>query len=221
MSAWQENYQLYKRYVKNIALIYNKRKDVRNYIELMLSLSVIVIFGMFAIRPTFITIVELRQSINAKERTLELLNNKIDDLDRAQQVKVQFQNQLALLNTAVPDGPLPVVFARQIEGLAKRHNAQLFSIETQGVSIIGSQRQVPQEEIDPEETDRYPTESDSVEFTFDIIGTYQNIMELIADLERLRRPIFIDSMQMRTSDDSVESGFVVLSVTGRVPFILE
>src|SRR5688572_25729197 len=99
MAATQENYQLYKRYIKNIALIYQRRKDVRVYIELLLSLSVIIIFSIFAIRPTVITIIDLNREIEDKELIVDRLDQKLVALDAATTTFNQNRRTIALADT--------------------------------------------------------------------------------------------------------------------------
>lgn len=216
----RESYQLYKRYVKNIALIYNSRKDIRAYIELMLSISVIVIFGIFAIRPTLVTITELQKEITERETVLKALTQKVKDLDTAQQLVNQNRRTLSLVDTAVPDGPLPVLYSRQIEGLSRRDGVELFGLGAERVVITGANTQ-PQPTAAPTEdlaADRYPTQSDSLNFSMNLRGNYINLKTFVSDVERLRRPILIDTLRL-TIDEGSETSDLILSIAGRVPFI--
>lgn len=212
----RESYQLYKRYVKNIAQIYNSRKDIRAYIELMLSISVVVIFGIFAIRPTLVTIAQLQKEIEEREKTLEELNLKMRSLEMAQEEVTKYARTLPLVDTAVPDGPLPVLYARQIEGLTRKNNTTLFGLGVDNVVIVGEKTNNVELLVDP--NDRYPTDADSMEFSINVRGEYENILGFINDIEKLRRPILIDKLSIIVDEDE-EQNRLILSVLGRVPFL--
>jgi len=221
MASLDQSYQLYKRYAKNLVLIYNKRQDVRTYIELMLSLSVIVVFSIFAIKPTFITIAELQNEIKGKQETLNLLLQKVDDLDTAQALYIQNTNLIQLLDVAVPDGPHPTQHARQIEGLAQTHSAQLVSMDIQRVTLLGAQAPATQtQEITPDQTDLYPTSASSIELSFSAQGRYENVKEYIGTIQRMRRPVFIDKISLQPEPEGTGES-VILSVMGRTPFIIK
>lgn len=214
----RESYQLYKRYVKNIAVIYNSRKDIRAYIELMLSISVIVVFGIFALRPTFVTIAELQKEIKQKEETLAQLNQKITNLDIAQRLINENRRTLSLLDTSVPDGPLPVLYARQIEGLTRRHSTELFGLGTEKVTILGQTTATTIVDDEGTTIDRYPATSKSMEFNVSVRGDYLSLRSFVADIEKLRRPILIDKLAFNI-DDGSNIGEIILSIVGRVPFV--
>lgn len=221
MASLDQSYQLYKRYAKNLVLIYNKRQDVRTYIELMLSLSVIVVFSIFAIKPTFITIAELRNEIKGKQQTLDLLLQKVDDLDSAQALYTQNTNLITLLDIAVPDGPNPTQHARQIEGLAQSYSAQLISMDMQRVTLLGAQAATTQPQVtSPEQTDLYPTSASSLELTFSAQALYSDMKEYISAVQRMRRPIFIDEISLQPEPEGTGES-VILSVMGRTPFIIK
>ena len=221
-SRWQENYQLYRRYVRNIALLYQKRKDIQTYVELLLSLSVIAIFGLFAIRPTVVTITSLFTEIETKEETIAKLDSKIDALTRAQTLFDQNRIQLALVDSVVPDEPLPDIFTRQFEGLTQLNSTELLSVNVGEVDILGTANIVAQQQINDEdiEVDLYPEELDSVEFGADVGGTFDTLTTLIREVENMRRPLFGDSVTLRIADDDeLSSDQLIFSITGRAPFL--
>lgn len=217
MAATQENYQLYKRYIKNIALIYQRRKDIRAYIELLLSLSVVIIFSIFAIRPTVITIIDLNREIEEKTLIVQRLDNKLAALDQAAANFNQNRRTVALADTAIPDGPLPELYARQLEGLAKVSEVTLLGMNVDRVNITdGAPSQVNAEAESA--TDSFPTTSSSINITADIAGSFTNLLEFLQQFERMRRPTFFDQVDLRLRNDT-NGNDLVLSIAGRAPYI--
>lgn len=207
MAQTQENYQLYKRYVKNIALVYQRRKDIRAYIELLLSVSVVIIFSIFAIRPTILTIIELNQEIEEKQIVVDTLNAKIRDLDTAQTLYNQNRRTVALADSAVPNGPLPDIYARQVEGVAKKNNVDIIGMLTSRAQITPS-------------AEASGLISENLEFSIDISGEFSDIKNFLIDFNNMRRPLFADSQTLRLRDEDGNS-IIILSITGRVPYIPE
>lgn len=209
----KENYQLYKRYVRNIALIYQRRKDLRAYIELLLSISVITIFSVFAIRPTIVTVIQLNREISEKEKILDALLSKLKNIDTAQTLYNQNKRTVALASSAVPDGPLPDVYSRQIEGLTK----------VSGVNLIGvTAARAPITPVKSEETGEgqlFNIISQNIEFSVDVSGSYTNVLSFLSEFEKMRRPMTINSMTIRLIDEDSNSSDVILSLSGLVPFI--
>lgn len=207
MAQTQENYQLYKRYVKNIALIYQRRKDIRAYIELLLSVSVIVIFSIFAIRPTILTIIDLNREIEEKQIVVDTLNSKIRDLDAAQDIYNKNRRTIALADSAVPNGPLPDIYARQVEGLAKKNGVVIIGMLTSRATITSN-------------SEAMAISSENLEFSINISGEFSEIKDFLVDFNNMRRPLFTDSQTLRLMDED-ENDRIVLSITGRVPYIPE
>src|SRR3989344_2050602 len=170
-ARWQQNYQLYRRYLRNLSLMYQRREDVQTYVELLLTMSVIIIFALFAIRPTFVTITELAVQIDSKEDTIEQLDQKIDSLSEAQDLFNQNRVAIALVDSTIPNEPLPDIFTRQFEGLTKKK----------------------------EEVDLFPVDASSWEYSWDVGGSYDKLFLLLKEIEKMRRPLFIDQISLYLS----------------------
>lgn len=218
-TTWQQNYQLYKRYVRNLALMYQKRQDLRAFVELLLSLSAITIFGLFAIRPTIITIIDLNNQITEKRNTLSQLNAKITALDEAQEALNRNRPSLELVENAIPSSPFPELYLRQIEGLANKHSLLILDVNTGGIQILGSSAPAEETSKDPtENVDTFPSPAKSFEFGFTLLGNYQSIHSFLRDFESLRRPMYQDSLNIRLAQGEIP-GELALSVTGRIAYL--
>ncbi len=75
--GWRKDYLRYRSYFLNVLNLYKRKEDLRMFLEIMLSLSAISFFSIFALRPTFLTIATLLKEINAKKGTIITMDTKI------------------------------------------------------------------------------------------------------------------------------------------------
>jgi len=222
-NRWQQNYQLYRRYVKNLALMYQKRQDVRSFIEILLSLTAITIFGLFAIKPTFITIIDLNNQINGKRETVGLLNNKIQALAEAQEIFNQNRANLPLIDIAIPTNPEPEVYIRQIEGLAAKHSLSISNMNTTNVPLLsdGSQNEAENtaQKAEENKTGDFPSNTKSFMFEITASGKFNNIKAFLSDFESLRRAMFVDLISIRIFGSKETSDKIDLSIVGRLVYL--
>ena len=108
--GWRGNYLRYKDFFLNTLLIYRKRPDLKMFLEASLSLITILVFLLFALRPTLITIATLVREIKGKEELVAGLDQKIANLDAAEVVYSQEEQRINRVREAVPVSPEPDVF---------------------------------------------------------------------------------------------------------------
>ncbi|MDP1710294.1 MAG: hypothetical protein Q8L28_01635, partial [bacterium] len=89
--GWRKEYSRYKEYFLNVVNLYKQRADLRVFLEIILSLTTITIFAIFALKPTAVTIIGLVNEIKDKENSLSGLNQKINDLKTARNIYNQSQ----------------------------------------------------------------------------------------------------------------------------------
>lgn len=219
--SWRRDYLRYKSYFLNVMGQYKERADVRAYLEILLSLITISVFAIFALRPTILTIAGLLKEIETKKETLAKMDEKISNLSRAQVLFDQEKQNVNLLLGSIPEGPLPDVFARQIEGLSIRFSVPIAQISLEKAVILGVQAPPPQTE--QKDKDPFPEGTNELPFslTFSVnIDEYQSLANLISDLENLRRPAKIDEVVIITSKEGDET-LLEMAVEGRVPYYKE
>lgn len=205
-------------YVRNLALLYQKRQDVRVYIELLLTIAVVTIFTLFAIRPTIITITELHGEIATKKNTVGILDRKIDALVQAQQT---YDSNLALIRLvpeAIPERPDPARYLRQIEGVAAQNGISITSSSVGEVDLLGASIQEPVstegEEVPQEIFPQIP----SLEISFFGAGSYEQVVAFLREIENLRRPMYMDTANISIATPD-QPGEIVISINSRVPYL--
>src|SRR4030042_569746 len=116
--GWRNQYLRYRELFFNIIAVYKQRTDLKVFLEILLSLVTISFFGIFALKPTFLTIGQLITEVRGKEETVAKMEQKINDLNMAQSFFSQQPEKISLVKSAIPEIPEPQTFVRQIEGLA-------------------------------------------------------------------------------------------------------
>lgn len=159
----------------------NEKPAMRAYLEIFLTLITISLFGIFAIRPTMITIGRLLQEIKLKESTLATMNKKIADLNAAKDLYTKESEKIKLIEEAIPRSPQPDLIALQIEGLARENNVNIKSLGIEDTKILGT-----------------PTPEDDgvLTLTLNLSGEYQGLISFAKGMEDLRRPIMYDGLSL-------------------------
>ena len=210
--GWRSGYLRYKRLFLNIAELYNQRRDVRAFLETLLTLGTIAVFAIFALRPTLLTIANLYQEIKAKEELAANLTKKSQNLVAAQTIYNQEGQRLLFLTSAMPGKPLPELFVRQLEGLVAKHNVQVLGLTFGKATLLGS------EDVSTTKKIPLPVNMSGASFSLSAKGTYASISSFLADLESLRRPIIIDTFSLNVSEVEGQD-VLVLVVTGLAPYL--
>ena len=206
---------------------YRERSDWRAYLEILLSLATISIFSVFALRPTLLTIAELVKEIEEKDKTLKTMDNKIQNLGKAQSLYDQQIGNIQLLeNHAIPKSPNADIFARQIEGLSNSHNVRISSISLGKAVILGEQPKMSNQDQadDQKKTDEtFPEGASSLSFSVNgeiEIGQYAFLTTFLSEFERLRMPAKIDSFNLKLKEEEQEQQKILtLIIEGRLPYL--
>ncbi|CAN5341710.1 hypothetical protein BH10PAT1_BH10PAT1_1930 [soil metagenome] len=171
----------YRKYFLNIIVLYKQRRDLKTYLELLLSIAAIAIFMVFAIKPTIITITDLITKINTEQVTSDALDIKIKNLGIAQSTFNQNQDGINLLSQAIPNGPDVASYVRQLQGVAAKESAQIISLTVSQTDLsnkVGS------------------GSAQMITTTVTASGDYGNLQNFIKDVESLRRPAIIENINL-------------------------
>lgn len=207
---WRTDLARYKKYFLNIRAMYEQRPDLKIFLEILLSLTTISLFAVFALRPTLLTISQLLTELEAKENTVNQLDTKLQNLKTAQTNYQSVQPDLPIIETAVPAGAKPELLIRQIEGLSNRNSVSITTVSVGEVVLLGTQKQVKKDD----KLNSIPANSLSFPFAISVSGDYENLMQFLKDMENLRRLIVLDSISFNSA--KTDSGLrLVLTITGR------
>jgi Tfp pilus assembly protein PilO len=183
---------------------------------LILSLSAIVIFSVFAIRPTIITVSELNKEIKGKEETVAKLKEKIKNLQTASMNLQKEAGRLSLITQAVPVLASPEILVKQIETLASQEGVIILRFSASDVLLVGKKEDIKKSK----DFVSLSGDADELPFSISVTGPYQNLFSFLKSVENLRRPVKVDSFSI-TSSVTDSSKVLTLTMTGRLPFLYE
>jgi Tfp pilus assembly protein PilO len=212
--GWRESYYRYKEFFLNISALYKQKADLRAFLEIILSLSTITVFLLFALKPTALTIINLLREINEKRQTLASLTQKLNNLQTANNLLTQNQSIIPDINTAVPDSPNPDTLSKQVEGLSAKDSTNILGITVNQVALIGS--------FSPTKSSSglkpLPKNAREMPFSISISGNYPSLISFIKDFSNLRIVVAIDSLGISSS--ITDKGRVIVAViSGRTAFL--
>lgn len=211
---WRREYSRYQRYYLNLRNIYEEKPDVRAYLGILLSLIAISFFAVFAIRPTLNTIASLVSQTDAQRETAKKLQEKVENLERAQTLWLSIQDRLPRIKEAVPDEPEPASFLRQIESLAARNGIGLSSSSLEEVVLFGKTKTTTKSTLE----EKLPGEVRGLTFALTVSSSYQGLSRFLTDFTRLRRPVVLNTVIFSSPPTG---GNITLSITGVVPYQTE
>ncbi len=214
-AGWRVGYTRYRKFFLNIYRVYNQKPDVKMFLETLLTLGVVAFFGASALRPTLLTIIELREQIKAKEEAVVKMDTKIQNLSSAQSTYSQELDRILLLDSAVPDSPSPEIAARQFEGLANRNSVSVLGMAAGEAVIVGKEEKPKRKR---EEFAVLPEGAGELSFTLSVSGSFQSLNSFLSSMDDARRPIKTDAASINSSQTDI-GRILVLVVSGRLPYI--
>src|SRR5437868_7182202 len=109
-----------------------RNKTVRTYGSLSFSIITIIIFLVFAIKPTVENILTLQKTIDTQKETLKQLKDKSDKLAKAinNYNSVPEDTKLKLF-TLLPNTPNPTCLIDTITGYSTTNQAQIVGLQVQ------------------------------------------------------------------------------------------
>lgn len=211
--GWRGPYTRYREFFLDISAVYKKRSDVRAFIEIILSFLTIIIFLVFAIKPTAVTIIGLLQQIKESRATLSTLTQKLTDLQTASNIIQQNQSYIPDINIAIPVSPNPNIFSEQVEGLAVKDTISILGISINKITLVGNLSNKNTTKSIP-----LPGDVNEMPFSVSVKGNFSNIILFIHDFQNMRIATKIDTLTINSS--ITDSGFsIVAVVSGRVPYL--
>src|SRR3989339_1220133 len=107
-------------------------------LTIVMSLVIVAIFAVFALRPTLITIVTLRKTILESRKTLQQLQNKTENVQKAAELLEGIKPMLSRVNLGVTNqGADYSTFVTRVETIAQQAGVQLQS-ESLGATLLYS-----------------------------------------------------------------------------------
>lgn len=174
--------------------------------ELLLSISLVIILGVFAIKPTLTTMSDLIKEIEDKKELNEQLTSKIAALGTAQTVYFSLEDRLQLLDQAIPSQPELIKSLKIIEKLATDNNIILESL-----SVPSIPNETPSE-VSSKQLERVP-----LPVTISVVGDYVSIRAYVEALRNMRRSFVVDTVTFSIEENRGERKLRA-SITLNLPY---
>lgn len=213
-TPWRKNYLRYRELFLNILITYRKRQDVKMFLELLLSLATISLFAVFALKPTVVTIGQLIRDNRAKSETIQLMNTKIQNLETANQVYGANESKLPLIFSSIPENVSPDTLVKQIQGVANLNTVNILGINIGEVTLVGTE----QAKSSSSEVKALPWGTNTLPFSITVTGNYESLLSFLKNLENLRRPLRIDTININ-SNQTENGKTIVMLISGVAPFL--
>lgn len=151
--------------------------------ELFLTIGLVLFLGVFAIRPTIVTMSELIKEIETKKELNSSLTKKIAALQTAQTQYLNIENEIVVLDEAIPEQPQIILGAKLIEKIASDSKVVIKSL---------SVTELPE---DSEPAVSFAQKSKQlVNISINITGDYLAIREFAEALRNSRKSFVVESV---------------------------
>lgn len=211
--GWRRPYLRYREFFLNISALYKKRSDLRAFLEITLSLTTILMFLIFAIKPTVVTIIDLMQQIREKQSTLSGLTEKVSALKKANDLLTQNRKFIPNIDISVPTLPNPDTLSGQIFGIATKNSVEILGVSINQLSLVGVDTTKSLSGLKP-----LPGKAKEIRFSVSVKGPFSNLNTFIKDFENSRIANKIDALTITSS--TTDKGLVIVAIiSGRVPYV--
>jgi len=173
----------YKFYGRNIRP-YLEESEKKSHTILGMTLFSLIVFGAFAIRPSLVTISQLRQEVKKARGAKTFLDQKIDHLSQAQ---VNYQialEDVKLVDRALPPEPSVPAILETLSLAAGKNSVSLE--ETTLEKVLGE------------------TGLKTLPFTVRVAGELENINKFITELEKGIRQMDVQKVKMSRRGENLE-----------------
>lgn len=196
----QSRYSRYFTYIKPVVRL----PIVRTYGSTIFTIFAITIFIFFAIKPTVETILVLQKKLETSSEVLGKINKKANDLSLAKQNYQDLDQDVKdQIQTAIPDTVDLKSVIQTLEQAAQKNEASVSALQVQPLVI------------EPKK-DNLIGSLEEVTFTFNVEGSYPNLISLLQDLKSSVRLISIDNLSLNKVS---EEGGLVMSISGKAYYL--
>lgn len=178
---------------------------VKNYGPTTVTILVMIIFILFAIKPTVESIVVLQKKVEDANKVLKQIDQKTNDLNAAKQNFDSLnESTIFKIQKAIPDTITLNTIAQSLEQSAHQNGASISALQLQSITI------------EPKKENQVRKLAE-VEFTFNIEGTYPKLISVLEDLKKTNRLITINSLSFRNTEE--QNPNLVMSIRGKTYFL--
>lgn len=171
---------------------------IKTYGSVIFTILALIVFIIFAIKPTLETIAVLQKELSLQKDTLSQATQKSEDLAQARKNYQQIdQNIKVKIQTAIPQNVNIATLIRSLEGATLATQASVSALQFQPITLQKQTSIVNLKELN---------------FTFNVEGSFETIKTILDNLSSTERSISLDGI----SFSKIEGGNTILmSVSGK------
>lgn len=194
---------------------YYRLPAVQVSLTIVLSLFVMSIFIVFALRPTIVSIVTLKKTITQSRSVLKQLDTKVTNLQKASTQLDKIKSYLPILNSDIPNnGAMYAPLSSAVEGIASMTGTQLES-ESLGPTLLYSRLLTPFVPNKAQVVVELP-------FAVRVVGSYGGVMDFLTKLLSMERIISVESVTMvREVAAKSETAVIGLNINGKAYYLAD
>lgn len=171
---------------------------VKTYGKAILTLITLLIFIIFAIKPTIETILVLQKKLDNSKIVLEKLNKKTEDLSVARKNYQNIDSNIKLsIQKAVPASTKLETIISSLEDIAKIHQATISALQFQPTIL---------------EKDSLTGKTEEISFTYNAEGSFDNLTQMLQDFRKSQRLLSIKSLTLNKVEGKPT---ILMSITGK------
>lgn len=178
----------------------------------ILSLILLIVLVIMALRPTLVTISSLVGQIKQQEEVSQKLDEKILSVRRALDEADKVKGKLYLLNNALPNDPLWEMLADELRGIATDSGLILTSIIVDKIPLAHNE---PGPVGSVQAKLLVPDKVLPVKFTMTATGGYDQIMDAVAKVQKMSRVIMISTVGIELN----KTNGLDLTVSGQAGYL--
>ncbi|MBU2632751.1 type 4a pilus biogenesis protein PilO [Patescibacteria group bacterium] len=179
-----------------------KEEKTQKFTTLILTITFLALFSLFAINPTLSTIAKLQKELEDNKHINQQIQTKIANLSLLEARFNEIQGDLPIVLSSVPNKTNIPFLIGEIEAVAK----------DSGVNILGLQSY----EVETESGKKAESNPTSFSFSLNAEGTRENINLFISNLISMRRIVTLSLISL--SNDKGENELMKVNVKGEAYF---
>lgn len=180
----------YRRYL----LMLEENATWRASLFAILSLILILVMILFALRPTVLAISELLIQIREQEALSQKLAAKIENVRVAGELLSGQSEKMKLLDQALPKDPRWMDWIKGFEEAATESGVKINSAQVGPINIKGEFIATPTPPAQTQTTLKLPSGLGKIEFAISATGTYEQTRKFTEILEKKRRLAVIEEV---------------------------
>lgn len=177
---------------------------VKTYGFIIVTIVALIVFIVFAIKPTLETIAVLQKELQIQKETLEKITQKSKDLGLARESYQKLDPfVISKISAAVPDSVQLASLVRALERSATQNSASISAIQFEPINVSSK-------------ASTSSTKLGDIKFTFNTEGSYDILKKILHDLSQNPRIISIDNLVFNKAN---QSNILLMSVAGKAYYL--